>query len=121
MQRDKHMVTTSIAIALLLFATAAIASYLRQESLQPPATKTSAATPAAPKKNQEVASAQPAAAVTEGGALWHYGGSAATTRAAPRVPTPLFSLGGLPVGVWARVAPPYDVTANRSFAADPLW
>jgi hypothetical protein len=37
------------------------------------------------------------------------------------VPRPLFSLGNLPVGVWAPVAPPYDATANRNGAANPFW
>ena len=35
-------------------------------------------------------------------------------------PTPLFVIGGLAVGIWARVPPPYDVTANRNAAANPL-
>ena len=35
-------------------------------------------------------------------------------------PTPLFIIGNLAVGVWARVPPPYDVTANRNAAANPL-
>jgi hypothetical protein len=40
----------------------------------------------------------------------------------PRVqsPTPLFIIGDLAVGIWARVPPPYDVTANRNAAANPL-
>jgi hypothetical protein len=37
-----------------------------------------------------------------------------------RNPTPLFSLGGVPVGIWTRVPPPYDPAANRSAAANPL-
>jgi len=37
-----------------------------------------------------------------------------------RYPTTLFNMGGLPVGIWARVPPPYDPTANRSAAANPL-
>ena len=41
---------------------------------------------------------------------------------APRLqsPTPLFVIGDLAVGIWARVPPPYDVTANRNAAANPL-
>ena len=41
---------------------------------------------------------------------------------APRLqsPTPLFVIGDLAVGIWARVPPPYDVTANRHAAANPL-
>ena len=35
-------------------------------------------------------------------------------------PTPLFMLGGLEVGIWTRVPPPYDAAANRSAAANPL-
>jgi hypothetical protein len=35
-------------------------------------------------------------------------------------PTPLFIIGDLAVGIWARVPPPYDVTANRNSAANPL-
>jgi hypothetical protein len=35
-------------------------------------------------------------------------------------PTPLFMLGGVAAGIWARVAPPYDVSANRNAAANPL-
>jgi hypothetical protein len=35
-------------------------------------------------------------------------------------PTPLYVMGGLAVGIWARVPPPYDVTANRNAAENPL-
>ena len=38
----------------------------------------------------------------------------------PQSPTPLFAIGDLAVGIWARVPPPYDVTANRNTAANPL-
>jgi hypothetical protein len=38
----------------------------------------------------------------------------------PQSPTPLFAIGDLAVGIWARVPPPYDVTANRNAAANPL-
>jgi hypothetical protein len=34
--------------------------------------------------------------------------------------TPLFVIGDLAVGIWARVPPPYDVAANRNAAANPL-
>ena len=37
-----------------------------------------------------------------------------------RFPTPQFVICGLPVGIWARVPPPYDVAANRSAAENPL-
>ena len=40
---------------------------------------------------------------------------------APRNPTPLFSIGQLSVGIWARVPPPYDAAANRTYAGDPLY
>jgi hypothetical protein len=35
-------------------------------------------------------------------------------------PRPLFVFGNLAAGIWARVPPPYDVTANRNAAANPL-
>jgi hypothetical protein len=35
--------------------------------------------------------------------------------------TPLFSVGGIPVGVWAPVESPYDSHMNRNLASDPLW
>jgi hypothetical protein len=34
--------------------------------------------------------------------------------------TPLASIGDLSVGIWTPVPAPYDVTANRSAAANPL-
>jgi hypothetical protein len=37
-----------------------------------------------------------------------------------RPPTRLFVFGDLAVGIWARVPPPYDVTANRNAAANLL-
>ncbi len=37
-----------------------------------------------------------------------------------RYPTPLFMLGPLAVGIWTRVPAPYDVSANRNAAANPL-
>ena len=35
-------------------------------------------------------------------------------------PTPLFVLGNMAFGIWTRVPPPYDVSANRNLAANPL-
>jgi len=37
-----------------------------------------------------------------------------------QLPRILFTNGGLPVGVWAPVPPPYDARADRTGAADPL-
>jgi hypothetical protein len=36
-------------------------------------------------------------------------------------PAPLFTIGKLPVGVWAPVEPTYDAGNNRNLAADPVW
>jgi hypothetical protein len=44
---------------------------------------------------------------------------AGTESAMPRS-SPLFSIGGVPVYLWAPVAPPYSTNANRNLAADPL-
>jgi hypothetical protein len=54
------------------------------------------------------------------GAVDPFGGRSVTS--APRFasPTPLFAIGDLAVGIWARVPPPYDATANRNIAANPL-
>ncbi len=41
-------------------------------------------------------------------------------RLGPQEATPLFMLGGLGVGIWARVPPPYNPAANRNGAANPL-
>jgi hypothetical protein len=41
-------------------------------------------------------------------------------RAGAQHPTPLTMFGGVAIGIWTRVPPPYDVTANRSAAANPL-
>jgi hypothetical protein len=38
----------------------------------------------------------------------------------PRYPTPLFTIGGVAVGIWTPVPPPYDGAANRSAAANPV-
>jgi hypothetical protein len=47
-----------------------------------------------------------------------------STAVGPRIrlqqPTPLFMIGGLAVGIWTRVPPPYDAAANRNLAANPL-
>ncbi len=40
---------------------------------------------------------------------------------APRQPQTLFKIGNVGVGVWAPVEPPYDSSANRTQAANPLW
>ena len=55
-----------------------------------------------------------------GGSVATLGGRA--TGIGPRTPgpTPLFMLGRVAVGIWTRVPPPYDVTANRTAAANPL-
>ena len=34
--------------------------------------------------------------------------------------TPLVTIGNLAIGIWAPVPPPYDVTANRNLAANPI-
>jgi hypothetical protein len=34
---------------------------------------------------------------------------------------PLFSIGNLPVAVWAPTEAPYNAQADRSAAANPLW
>ncbi len=38
----------------------------------------------------------------------------------PQQPTPLFVQGELMAGIWTRMSPPYDATANRNGAANPL-
>jgi len=59
-------------------------------------------------------------------------GVTGTVRATPAVPAPLvtptvpaeppvlFSIGNVPVRVWAPVPPPYDSTANGTGAANPI-
>jgi hypothetical protein len=49
-----------------------------------------------------------------------FSGQSVTPGPRPQSPTPLFAIGDLAVGIWARVPPPYDVTANRNAAANPL-
>jgi len=49
-----------------------------------------------------------------------FSGQSATPGSRLQSPTPLFAIGDLAVGIWARVPPPYDVTANRNAAANPL-
>jgi hypothetical protein len=34
---------------------------------------------------------------------------------------PLWTIGGLPVAIWAPVPPPYNMQVNRSAAADPFY
>jgi hypothetical protein len=34
---------------------------------------------------------------------------------------PLFTVGGFGVYLWAPVAPPYDASNNRNFAANSVW
>jgi hypothetical protein len=54
------------------------------------------------------------------GAAGPFSGQSMVSGLRPRSPTPLFVIGDLTVGIWARVPPPYDVTANRNAAANPL-
>ena len=54
------------------------------------------------------------------GLLAPFAGQFMTLGTRPEFPAPLFFVGGLAVGLWARVPPPYDVTANRNTAANPL-
>lgn len=63
--------------------------------------------------------AQPPVTGATGG-VSTFGGQSVAPGPRAQQPTPLFLLGGLPVVVWTRVPPPYDVTANRSAAANPL-
>jgi hypothetical protein len=49
-----------------------------------------------------------------------FSGQSMTSGARHQSPTPLFVIGDLSVGIWARVPPPYDATANRNMAANPL-
>ena len=49
-----------------------------------------------------------------------FSGQSVTPSPRLQSPTPLFVIGGRAVGIWARVPPPYDVTANRNAAANPL-
>ena len=39
---------------------------------------------------------------------------------APSQPRPLFSIFGLPIGIWAPVPAPYNVAANRNLASRPI-
>ena len=45
---------------------------------------------------------------------------AADRLVAAQHPRPLAVVGGLALGIWTRVPPPYDATANLSAAANPL-
>jgi hypothetical protein len=49
-----------------------------------------------------------------------FSGQSLTSGPRLQSPTPLFAIGDLAVGIWAHVPPPYDVTANRNAAANPL-
>jgi len=49
-----------------------------------------------------------------------FGGQSVAPGPQLKSPTPLFMIGDLAVGIWARVPPPYDATANRNIAANPL-
>lgn len=48
------------------------------------------------------------------------GGQAFSVRPRVQNATPLFFIGDLAAGIWTRVLPPYDATANRVAAANPL-
>ena len=39
---------------------------------------------------------------------------------APSQPRPLYSIFGLPIGIWAPVPAPYNVAANRNLASRPI-
>jgi hypothetical protein len=54
------------------------------------------------------------------GQIASMGGQSVEQRPRAQQPTPLLMLGGLEVGIWTRVPPPYDAAANRSAAANPL-
>jgi hypothetical protein len=51
-----------------------------------------------------------------------FGGAIGTMgpQQAPSVPTPLFHIFGVPIGIWAPVPPPYNVAANRNLASRPI-
>lgn len=49
------------------------------------------------------------------------GASSTSAAREPSGSPPVFTLGGLPVHVWAPVPPYYNARANRNLAADPLW
>jgi hypothetical protein len=66
------------------------------------------------------AHAQQPAANSEQGVAGTFSGQSVTPGLRLQSPTPLFVVGDLAVGIWARVPPPYDVTANRNAAANPL-
>jgi hypothetical protein len=59
----------------------------------------------------------------DAGTNHRFGASSASVAPEPddRQSRPLFKIGGLPVHVYAPVAPPYNAAANRNLAADPLW
>jgi hypothetical protein len=55
-----------------------------------------------------------------GATVTSLGGQSVTVGPRLQHPTPLFFVGGLAAGVWTRVPPPYDATANRTAADNPL-
>jgi hypothetical protein len=68
------------------------------------------ATPAAAQQSGATPAA-PAAAL---------GGQSFAVSPRTQNPTPLFFVGDLAAGIWTRVPPPYDATANRVAAENPL-
>ena len=73
----------------------------------------------------DVASAQQQQATVGAAALSSpagFGGEVGTLGPlqAPTQPRPLFSILGLPIGIWAPVPAPYNVAANRNLASRPI-
>ena len=62
------------------------------------------------------------AAMAQTTAVATYGGNVSGTgpSVVGRQMTPLTTLGDLALGIWTRVPPPYDATANYNRAANPL-
>jgi hypothetical protein len=54
------------------------------------------------------------------GQIASMGGQSVARGPRTQQPTPLFVQGELMVGIWTRMSPPYDATANRDAAANPL-
>jgi hypothetical protein len=65
---------------------------------------------------------QAAAGLVAAGGPPGFGGEIGTLgpQQAPTQPRPLFSIFGLPVGIWAPVPAPYNVAANRNLASRPI-
>jgi hypothetical protein len=61
-------------------------------------------------------------AMAQSSAVATYGGntSGAGSSVVGREMTPLATFGNLAVGIWTRVPPPYDATANYNAGANPL-